>query len=562
MTSNIRYLLHQKILDILQQKSLKNGNIAFPLHLQYDRTIGKFAYLLPTKAQSYNIENIVSDLINDRSEDIIENIMLKSDTIYFNLYKEKFIKHILENNFSFVSPPHIGSPRNIIVEFSSPNIAKPFHMGHLRSTMLGNYVSNINYFLKNQVKRINYLGDWGTQFGLIDLGINLAEISEKEIEDNPIEALYKAYISANKKAELDSKILDQARAIFRQLETGNAVVSDKWQRFRHYTIEELRRTYNRLGVTFDEYQWESMHKAENIQKLLHEMRQMKILKKGEDNKEIVDLHIKPVPILKSDGTTLYIARDIAAAIDRYNKNIFDKMYYVVDHSQAEHFCNLIMILEKMGMPWSNKLEHISFGRVVGMTTRKGNVTFLKDILDKTRDSVREIQKANSTTRASLDSSDTTADILGVSAIIINDFKYRRDKNYTFNWNSVFDIKGNTGIRLQYSHCRLVSLEQNSGATLVTECLPCLLNQPIIDDLIFVMGQFDEAVIKSYEELEPCILTKYLFDLSQSINRTWKALPVKGEPTDIASQRLLLFYTAKNILAQGMKLLGLTPLDKM
>lgn len=279
------------------------------------------------------------------------------------------------------------------MEFSSPNIAKPFHVGHLRSTIIGNYVANINSFVKNNVKRINYLGDWGTQYGLVHVGMTVADIDEDEMRRNPIRTLHTAYVAANKLAETDSSILDRARKIFNDLENGTGVANEQWKTFKQYTVEDLTKVYNRIGITFDEYHWESMYNAKNIEEIITLMEKMQLLVRDEQNRKIVNLdNEKSVPIIKSDGSTLYIARDIAAAVDRFEKNNFDCMYYVVDNTQASHFSNLLEILKRMQMPWAERLKHVKFGRLHGMRTRKGNMVFLEDILNTTRDIVKQKQR--------------------------------------------------------------------------------------------------------------------------------------------------------------------------
>jgi len=363
------------------------------LHLKTHKTEGIYSFLLPLKTRQYNIQNEVQNIINNDPNSIFDNIDIENNTISFNVSRDRCVKEVLEQNCSTESAPiFMNNKKNIIVEFSSPNIAKPFHVGHLRSTIIGNYVANINSFVKNKVKKINYLGDWGTQYGLLQLGINMTDISEDEIKSNPIKVLYTAYVNANKLAETDSSILDRARKIFNNLENGVGVAHEQWEVFKQYTVEELKRVYSRIGITFDEYHWESMYNAKNIEKIITLMEKMQLLITDEKNRKVVNLdNEKSVPIIKSDGSTLYIARDIAAAIDRFEKNDFDHMYYVVDNTQASHFSNLLEILKQMQMSWAERLKHVKFGRLHGMRTRKGNIVFLEDILDTARDIVKQRQ---------------------------------------------------------------------------------------------------------------------------------------------------------------------------
>lgn len=340
------------------------------------------------------MQSEIQNIINNNDQDnIFDKVSLKDNTISFNISREKCIKKVLEHNcFTVSSPTFINNKKNIIVEFSSPNIAKPFHVGHLRSTIIGNYVANISSFVDNNVKRLNYLGDWGTQYGLIQLGVDMMDIGEDEMKKSPIKTLYTAYITANKQAETDSSVLERAREIFNNLETGTEVTNEQWKVFKRYTVEELKQTYSRIGIAFDEYHWESMYNAKNIEKVVLLMEKMQLLTIDEQSRKVVSLsNGKSIPVIKSDGSTLYITRDIAAAIDRFEKNNFDYMYYVVDNTQIGHFSNLFEILRQMEIPWVERLKHVRFGRILGMRTRKGNVTFLEDILDAARDVMKQRQ---------------------------------------------------------------------------------------------------------------------------------------------------------------------------
>lgn len=563
MSNILRTAILTKITKSLQNDSSLNiSDLASYLHLKTQRTNGIYSFLLPLKTRQYNMQDKAQNII-DNDPSSIFNVRLENNAISFNLSREKCIKEILEHNCSIVSAPtFVNNKKNVIVEFSSPNIAKPFHLGHLRSTIIGNYIANINNFVENNVKRINYLGDWGTQYGLVQLGVEIADISEDEMKTSPIKALYKAYITANKLAETNPSILDRAREIFNNLEIGTEVTCEQWKSFKQYTIEELKRTYSRIGITFEEYHWESMYNAKNIEKIITLMEKMQLLIMDEQNRKVVNLDDKIVPLIKSDGSTLYIARDIAAAIDRFEKNNFDYMYYVVDNTQAEHFSNLLEILRRMKMPWADRLKHVNFGRLHGMRTRKGNTIFLEDILNTTRDIVKQKQLDSRTTKVHLDLGDNSSDILGISAMIINDLKKKRQRDYILDLNASFDLKGDTGVKLQYTHCRLVSLKRNCGAVLPSECDPSLLREEVVDDLIMSIAKFEEIVLKSYVEMEPCILTSYLFHLIHVINKAFKELRIKNESADVAGQRLLLFHVARNVLAQSMKLLGLIPLEEM
>ncbi|XP_008549531.1 probable arginine--tRNA ligase, mitochondrial isoform X1 [Microplitis demolitor] len=540
----------------------------FMSHMCLERnTKNGFSFELPLKTNSYTIEKHVKNIIQQKFDGALKNIRIKKkdnhDLLSIDVDKHFFIKEILQTNLSQISVPSVSCNREkVVVEFSSPNIAKPFHIGHLRSTIIGNFAANINEFFNNSVVKLNYLGDWGTQIGLVILGMNLMGMPNKSIKNNSIGDLYEAYVYANKLAETDHEILDQARKIFQQLENGDGMYFSQWQSLKKSTINELDDTYKRIGIKFDEYNWESSYNSSNIHHILKLMGDFGILTRDSQGRKVVPLDNRLVPIVKSDGSTLYLARDIAAAIDRAEKYNFDKMYYVADSSQRDHFITLKSILTKLNMAWASKIHHLQFGKIIGMSTRKGTVVFLNNFLDEVNEIIKQKQHQLSTTKVDKNEDHQSTDILGMSAIIINDLKQRRLRDYAFNWDTALDMKGETGIKLQYTHCRLVNLKENCGATVANQCDPTLLEESIIDELIMSIAQFDEAVVASYQTLEACYLVKYLFNLSHVVNRTLERLRVKGEPMDIASQRLLLFQVAKNVLNTGMKLLGLMPLNKM
>ncbi|XP_033196769.1 arginyl-tRNA synthetase, mitochondrial [Bombus vancouverensis nearcticus] len=564
MSNFIRTAIFKKIIKQLQ--NIDNAcqyKIMSNLRITFNKEIDTYTFVLPLKSKDYNLTNKVKDITDNDLKGDFDNIAVQDNTIHFNVLRDKYIKQILESNLSGVRPPLVDINKNIIVEFSSPNIAKPFHIGHLRSTIIGNCIANLNSFCQNQVTKINYLGDWGTQFGYVYIGMKMANIDNIEMQTDPIKTLYTAYVNANKLAKDDPSINESAKEIFRQLELEDNEVYKNWESIKHFTVLELERTYKRIGVTFDRYDWESMYTAKKINKIIDKMGEMQLLKLDNENRKVMPLsEEKSVPIIKSDGTSLYISRDIAAAIDRFERNKFDAMYYIVENGQTDHFTSLIQILNKMNLPWVNRLKHVKFGRVHGMSTRQGTVVFLEDILNKAKEIMKQKQLDAKTTKIPLDKIDETSDILGISGVIIQDLKQSRMNSYEFDWNLMLDMKGNSGIKLQYAHCRLCSLEELSGATLVKECDSSLLKEAEVDQLILLISQFDEVVLKSYEELEPCVLTIYLFHLCKAINIAWHKLSVKHQSNDLGNQRLLLFHIARITLAQGMKLLGLTPLEKM
>lgn len=359
--------------------SNNDNSISFQLHLP-------FKYLSAMKLFKAAMKTKPKGFINS----VLENKVKGFRGVNFEIERNFFIESALND----VLNPTIDEskkPKKIVIDYSSPNIAKPFHVGHLRSTIIGNFIGNINTYLHEKVVRINYLGDWGTQFGLLKVGVDLAKYSEEQIKQNPIQLLYEAYVQANKLAETDDKINDKAKIAFTLLEQGNPEEIRKWEKYREYTVEELKKLYQRLGVTFDEYHWESMYGSRQIINIMKDLESRGILISDETGKKFVSVLDRKVTVVKSDGSSLYLTRDIAAVLDRYSRYSFDQMIYVVDNSQTDHFRALNGILEQMDTPFKNSCRHVKFGRIKGMSTRKGNIVFLKDILDEAKEKMHQQQ---------------------------------------------------------------------------------------------------------------------------------------------------------------------------
>ncbi|KAF4513963.1 UNVERIFIED_CONTAM: hypothetical protein B566_EDAN018304 [Ephemera danica] len=404
-----------------------------------------------SKTMSCNENKISSSYIDSVSQTSDK----RGNNLIFKINKNEFMSEVVDNVHrnpnSFWKKSDLfddRSPQKVLLEFSSPNIAKPFHIGHLRSTIIGNFLSNLHAALEHHVVRINYLGDWGTQFGLLNVGLQLGNVSDAQIEENPIQTLYEAYVVANQRAETDPAVHEKAREIFRQLEEGNFPEIKRWEKFRGYTVKELESTYARLGVKFDEYQWESMFGAREIRDVLDSLRSQGILTTSPEGRQTAKVGDRNVTLVKSDGSSLYLTRDIAAALYRYEKHKFHKLLYIVDNSQSDHFTSLRHLLTEIGHSWSETgIRHVKFGRVHGMSTRKGQVVFLKDILDEARDRVVLRQQQSANTRPNLP--EETSDVLAVSAVLVNDLKQRRQRDYNFDWDSAMQTVQSRGT--QRSH---------------------------------------------------------------------------------------------------------------
>ncbi|KAH8329804.1 hypothetical protein KR074_010423, partial [Drosophila pseudoananassae] len=487
--------------------------------------------------------------------------------VEFQLHPQAFVESVLQIKSN---PSPQPNSEHVVVEYSSPNIAKPFHVGHLRSTIIGNVLANLHQHLGYRTTRLNYLGDWGTQFGLLALGVELNNVSDKTMQTSPIESLYKAYVVANKAAEESPDIAQQARDLFTALEAGtNEKMAKKWQQYRQYTIEDLSKVYSRLGVHFDSYEWESQYSQQQILVVLDQMRKAGILHRESDGREIVIVDGRRIPVIKSDGSTLYLARDIAALLSRLDRINFSRLLYVVDNGQADHFNALFKTASNLNDRLNKEsLQHVKFGRIHGMSTRQGTAIFLKDVLDEARDIMREKRSLSATTKENTSFDDEhVCDILGVSAVLVNVLKQRRQRDYDFNWNQALQVNGDTGIKLQYTHCRLNNLLENFKEVDLDDIRPNwdhFATEPLEAlDLVYELARFDQNVWHSKEQLETCVLVNYLFGLCNTTSRALKRLPVKQEACRQKQyQRLLLFHAAKQTLQRGIQILGLRPLDQM
>lgn len=458
-----------------------------------------------------------------------------------------------------------GRGKKAVVEFSSPNIAKPFHAGHLRSTLLGNFVRNVLQAHGWDTWAMNYLGDWGKQYGMLAVGF--AEYGdEKQLAEDPIQHLFQVYVHINQAAEQDPTWHDRARAYFKAMEDGDPTALALWQRFRDLSIEKYKATYHRLGVMFDEYSGESQV-SQGMAEVRTLLQSQGLLEQSE-GALVVDLkkeNLGMAILEKKDGTTLYLTRDAGAAKLRYEAHHFDAMYYVVGAPQEFHFKQLFSILNKLGFAWASQCHHVSFGSIAGMSTRKGNVIFLQDILDHAKERVLEIMQVNQAKYAQIESPEEVADLIGISAICIQDMSSKRIKGYTFDWKRMLNFEGDSGPYLQYAHARLCSIERkvNVEVPAWTSIQLDLLSEPEVRPLMLLIAKFPDVVrdLPVYQ-FEPCHLVAYLFQLCHTVSSVLEKLYVVNQEPELLKARLLLYVSTRITLGNGLRLLGLTPLTKM
>ncbi|XP_058291370.1 probable arginine--tRNA ligase, mitochondrial isoform X1 [Hylobates moloch] len=502
-----------------------------------------------------------------RCDTVVSEISTGQRTVNFKINRELLTKTVLQqviedgSKYGLKSELFSGLPqKKIVVEFSSPNVAKKFHVGHLRSTIIGNFIANLKEALGHQVIRINYLGDWGMQFGLLGTGFQLFGYEEK-LQSNPLQHLFEVYVQVNKEAADDKSVAKAAQEFFQRLELGDVQALSLWQKFRDLSIEEYIRVYKRLGVYFDEYSGESFYreKSEEVLKLLESKG---LLLKTIKGTAVVDLSGNGDPssictVMRSDGTSLYATRDLAAAIDRMDKYNFDTMIYVTDKGQKKHFQQVFQMLKIMGYDWAERCQHVPFGVVQGMKTRRGDVTFLEDVLNEIQ--LRMLQNmASIKTTKELKNPQETAERVGLAALIIQDFKGLLLSDYKFSWDRVFQSRGDTGVFLQYTHARLHSLEETFGCGYLNDFNTACLQEPQSVSILQHLLRFDEVLYKSSQDLQPRHIVSYLLTLSHLAAVAHKTLQIKDSPPEVAGARLHLFKAVRSVLANGMRLLGITP----
>ncbi|XP_075718248.1 putative arginine--tRNA ligase, mitochondrial isoform X2 [Rhinoderma darwinii] len=488
-------------------------------------------------------EKLTGKLVCDS---IISDFGFARGVLTFKINRPLLVKKVMINirqdgsRYGFNSELLSGFPKGLtLVEFSSPNIAKKFHVGHLRSTIIGNFIANLKEAVGNKVLRVNYLGDWGLQFGLLGAGFTKFGCEEK-LKSNPLQHLFEVYVEVNAAAEKDEEMKQSAQEFMSKLESGHPQALSLWTHFRGLSIEEYAKVYKRLGVQFDEYTGESFYR-EKYQDILNLLRSKNILKITKEGTGVVDLTENGdlsafSTVMRSDGSSLYITRDLAAAIDRMEKYNFDEMVYVTDKSQQTHFQNLFKILKMLGKDQVDCCKHVMFGRVQGMQTRRGDVIFLEDVLDEARARMLQNMAKAETSKTTEDPADT-AEKIGVAALIIQDFKGQLQADYRFSWNDALQSCGDTGVFLQYTHARLQSL-------------------------LTLWSSREEEDFNASCLQEPSAIATLQHLLSHLANVAHQSLHVKGSTPEVAHARLHFFNSIRVVLASGMKLLGISPVDKM
>jgi arginyl-tRNA synthetase len=507
-----------------------------------------------------------------KPEDLIEKVQVAGGYVNISINAAELIELVLKEDNLI---PDIGSGKTIVIDYSSPNIAKPFGIGHLRSTVIGNALYQIYSRLGYKCVGINFLGDWGTQFGML-----IADYKDNK-DKYPISSNFPAaffaerYVDYNERAKTDPSLLERAKSEFKKLETGDNENRGIWETFKKVSLSEFQRIYDLLSVTFDEYSGEAdtdLYLAQTIAEI--EKKGITEISEGALVVKLDKYNMPPCLLRKQDGATLYAARDIAAAIHRYNTYKFHKLIYVVGSDQKLHFRQIFKVLELMGYDWAKNCTHVDFGLVrfkdasgekQKMSTRRGTTILLEDVLNQAIEGSAKIMNERSPELAGKVSPENMKEIaqaVGIGAIIFNDLKNKRIKDVDFDWTQILSFDGETGPYLQYTHTRLNSLIEKYGKAIKTNPDYKLLNTPEDTALVKSLSEFPDVIQQSAEQYEPSILSNYLLNLASLFNRYYQYHRIITEDNELSGARIYLVNRLKGVFSQGLTLLGITPLEKM
>jgi len=542
----------------LSQQEIKNL-----IEIPPSKELGDYAF--PCFALSKKLKKSPAEIAQNlakkiQTEKLFEKVESKGPYINFFLNRNEIMKQTLQqiqkqkDKYGFSNH---GKNKKIVIDMSSPNIAKPFGIGHLRSTIIGNSIANICKFRGYKTVKINYLGDWGTPFGKIIAGY-LEFGNQKKLSTEPIKHLYEIYIKTSK----DEKFEELGREWFKKLESGDKKAITLWKKFKDFSVKDFKKIYSLLNINFDFVVGESYYN-DKMEQTIKELKSKNLLKESE-GALIVDLekyNLGIVLIQKSDGATLYATRDITAAIDRHKKYNFEKMFYEVGAEQKHHFNQVFKILELLGYKWAEDCVHIDHGLYLDkdgkkFATRKGKTIFMEDILEETKHlAKKELEKRE---KLSKDELEKRGLAVARAAIIYGDLKNYRSNDSVFDIQHFLSFEGNTGPYLLYAYARAKSILRKSKHPNEKYSVSKIEN--LEKNLIIQLAQFPEIVAQSYETLSPNLIANYAFQLAQTFNEFYHAFPVLNSEQE--SFRLELVKSFSQVLKNALNLLGIQSIENM
>lgn len=504
------------------------------------------------------------------NEEIIEKIEIVGGYLNFYINKKTLIENVLkeiESKNSKYGKSNIGEGKNIVIDYSAPNIAKPFHIGHLRSTVIGGALYNIYKYLGYNVIGINHLGDYGTQFGKMIEGYKLWG-KEYDLNENPIEKLTEIYVRINNLCKEDESVLNECRSNFKKLEDGDEYCTELWEKFKSLSLKEFQKVYDLLGSSFDSWNGEAFY-TDKMPEVIEKLEQSGKLEESEGAK-IVDLEkagiSTPIIIEKSNGSSTYATRDLAAILYRVKTYNFDKALYVTSYEQNLHFKQIFETAKLLGIDekYTNSLEHVAFGMVLlktgKMSTREGNIIKLEELLNEAISRAKAIIEEKN---PNLENKEEIAKKVGIGAVIFNDLSNSRIKDEIFDWDTILNFQGETGPYIQYMYVRTKSiLETIEKLPSVTEInIEDLKNNEAIK-IIKLIYQFESVLENVISKNEPSILSRYLINIAQAYSSYYNSNKILIEDMKKKNARIYLTYMVGNILEIGANLLGIKMPEKM
>ena len=478
------------------------------------------------------------------------------------VFSKNTIEKVLEEGDNY-GASNIGEGKNVCVEYSSPNIAKPFHVGHLFTTAIGNALYKMYKKEGYNAIGINHLGDWGTQFGKL-ISAYHRWVDEEALEADPIKELLRIYVKFHDEAEKDPSLEDEGRAYFKALENGDPEAEALWKRFRDLSLKEFERVYDILGVNFDSYNGEAFYN-DKMEVVVNELKEKKLLVESNGAQVVMleDYNMPPCIVLKADGASIYATRDLAAAMYRKKTYDFYKSIYVVGTPQALHFKQVFKVLELAGHEWANDCVHVGFGLVKfadrKLSTRKGEVVLLDDLI---RESVEKTLEVINEKNPELENKEEVAKKIGVGAVIFTYLKNSREKDIVFDWKEILSFDGETGPYVQYAYARAKSiLRRAEGISKEVEYSKLSSKEEF--ELVKTLDNFKNQILLALDKLEPSIVTRYTIEVAKAFNKFYNAHSILNlEDEVLKATRLKLVEASAQVIKNGLDLLGIDVVEKM
>jgi len=536
---------------IEQPKTSKQGDLAFPTF-----TLAKTMHKAP--------QLIAGDIVAKIDQSEFEKVVAMGPYVNFFFKKAAFSADILGQVLTAgadFGQAEIGHQGQVPIDMSSPNIAKPISMGHLRSTVIGNSLANILTKIDYKPVKINHLGDWGTQFGKLITAYKMWG-SEAEVKADPINNLLKYYVRFHKEDVDHPEMDDVARDWFKKLENGDEEALKLWKWFRSESLKAFKKIYQRLDIDFDSFKGEAFYN-DKMAEIVDILEQKGLLHESQ-GAEVVDLSkydLNPALIKKSDGATLYITRDLAAALYRKRTYDFVQSLYVVGNEQTNHFKQLKAVLKEMGFDWSDQIHHIPFGLITQggkkLSTRSGRVILLDKVLD---DAVALAHQQIEAKNPDLANKDAVADAVGIGAVIFHDLKNERMNNFDFNLEEVVRFEGETGPYVQYAHARAESILRKAGSPAIATTGQAL-SDPAAWDTLKLLSEFPTIIVRASDEYEPSVVAKYAIHLAKAFNKYYGNTKILVDDDELKA-RLALVKSVSIVLKEALRLLGVKAPDEM